>query len=234
LTQVQCVLFDCMETLIDLKELPTIREYALWAFEGSGQEHYWAGFDEFFESYKEAREKISNCLPQYKEYEIWERLKYVTRLKLNGARNTEVCQVSSHLMDNFWHTYVSMVYVRNEVKTVLAHLSESRRLGVVSNFMVEDGIEQLLKQHGIFDYFDFVVTSIRVGWRKPHPEIYRVSIEKAQVDPGNILFLGDNYECDYLGPKKMGIRSLLLDRKGNFLDGTDRINNFFELLSLIS
>ena len=31
-------------------------------------------------------------------------------------------------------------------------------------------------------------------------------------DGGNVLFVGDNYENDYLGPKKIGLNDVLLNR----------------------
>ena len=42
------IFFDCMETLVDLQKLPTVRDYAEWAYKGSGVEELWEDFDEFF------------------------------------------------------------------------------------------------------------------------------------------------------------------------------------------
>ena len=44
---VKYIFFDCMETLVDLHELPSSSDYARWAFQGSGVEGYWRDFEDF-------------------------------------------------------------------------------------------------------------------------------------------------------------------------------------------
>jgi len=230
--EIKWILFDCMETLVDLTDLPDFKEYALWTFLGSGAEHYWSGFKEFLEGYKNVRAAMLEKLPEHKEYELKDRLDRIVRNKLDNAGDNEINTVIGRLYENFWDNYVSRCYVRNEVKIVLQNLSRFMRFGVVSNFTVQNGIEELLKRNDIIKYFDFIVTSVNEGWRKPHPFIYQAALEQIQMPPDRILFVGDNFECDYQGPRKMGMRSLLLDRCGRYEQVRDKVKDFYELRRL--
>lgn len=227
--QVKWIFFDCMETLVDLTELPTVREYALWAFDGSGTEHYWTGFEEFLDHYELARKSIGEELPKFKEYEMRERLAFVVRLKMGEGQFFNEETVTESLYQNYWVNYTARCFVQDEVKRILALLNPNFRLGVVSNFMVPGGVEELLKRNEIAHYFDFVITSITEGWKKPHPYIFQAALEKSGVVPQEVLFVGDDYVCDYTGPRKMGIRSVLLDRNSRYLDVRERISNLTEL-----
>jgi putative hydrolase of the HAD superfamily len=80
------------------------------------------------------------------------------------------------------------------------------RKGVVSNFWISGFPQYLCRQHGISGYFEFVMDSSQVGWRKPNPEIYRCAMSQAGVTES--LFVGDNIELDVAGPRLLGMRSV--------------------------
>jgi len=230
---IKYILFDCMETLIDLTKLPSLRDYALWAFKGSGSEHYWEDFEEFLEGYKLAKKTIAEKLSEHKEYEISERFEFITRLKLTGCEENKIREITKTLYENFWKTYMLKCYVKDDVRTTLTDLAKEYQLGVVSNFMVKGGVEELLKKNDIIQYFDLIITSIDVGWRKPHPNIYKAAIDKAQTLPGEIVFVGDNYKNDYIGAKKAGFIPVFLDRQGKYCDIHCKISNFYELMEML-
>ena len=64
-------------------------------------------------------------------------------------------------------------YVQDILKDnipVIKRLSENYRLGVVSNFY--GNIGTVLKDFGLYDYFNVIVDSGLEGIRKPNPDIY--------------------------------------------------------------
>lgn len=227
------ILFDCMETLVDLTELPTLMKYALWGFEGSGVEKLWDGFESFFEDYKLAKKAISDSFPEYKEYDMYERFELIARTRLPRHDDGNIQEVTRKLYDNYWKTYISKCYIRDDVRAVLPELAKAFRLGVVSNFMIKGGIEELLILNGIIDYFDFVVTSINEGWRKPHPHIYNTAAGLAGTKPENILFTGDDYINDYKGPGEIGMKPVFLDRCERYPYIKERVKSFYEFKEYI-
>jgi len=133
------------------------------------------------------------------------------------------------ILKNFWKNYTKNCYVDDTVKQTLKELSSKYHCGVVSNFTVDGGIEDLLTAHGILTYFDFVVTSVRVGWKKPHPEIYDAAMAYITTPKDKVLFIGDNYDCDYTGPREYGFQSILLDKENRYPLAPDKINAICEL-----
>ena len=60
-------------------------------------------------------------------------------------------------------------------------------------------------------HFDAVVTSVEVGWRKPHTAIYAEALLRLGATAGNSVFAGDSYLADYLGPAAAGLTAFLID-----------------------
>lgn len=230
----EVIIFDCMETLIDMHELPGEREYAFWAYAGSGVEHYWEGFEEFYGSFQTMRKTLSERVPYHKEYDIRERFGFIIGEKIGTERIEETNLVIGKLLKNFWVRYKDRCYVSSDVIHTLECISDKYRLGVISNFLVRDGVEELLKKNGIYNYFDFVVTSVNVGWRKPHPLIYSNSLEKAGASADRVLFIGDDYTNDFITPRQLGYQALLYDRNNNYPEIDSSFSYFKELPQILN
>jgi len=239
------IFFDCMETLIDLYKLPAMRDYAAWAYEGSGIEDYWKDLDEFFRYYLLSKQELASRLPENADYEMRGRFSHLVRLSLPQLPYELVEPTTDILYNNYWKNYKSGSYVKEDVRRALPVLKAKYRLGVVSNFMVMGGIEEMLEMHGIRRYFDFVVTSVAEGWRKPHRAIYQKALSLAGVGPEQVIFVGDDYINDYITPLELGMCPILLDRFGRYpeLGGLrelspykqgSRICDFDELVALLS
>ncbi|NLI91688.1 MAG: HAD family hydrolase [Peptococcaceae bacterium] len=224
------LLFDCMETLIDMVEIPGEKEYALWAFEGSGVENCWQGQNHFREHYQATRKKLRETPPFDKEYSIYERFKMIVEITQGKDKDKKTEEIVTKLVSNYWAKYKAKCFVKNEVRDTLDKLSKQHDLGVVSNFIVEQGVEELLAEFGLQKYFRFVVTSVSQGWRKPHPLIYQAALSAAQAAASNhVIFIGDDYINDYITPRKLGMGSLLYDPTQKYLQINDRITSFIEI-----
>ena len=84
--------------------------------------------------------------------------------------------------------------------------------GVVSDWGTE--LVQLLHAHQVTRHLDFVVASAAVGTAKPHPDIFRYALARADLKPSDVLYVGDSYVSDVLGARTVGIAGVLLDRDG--------------------
>ncbi|MEJ6951688.1 HAD family hydrolase [Natronospora cellulosivora (SeqCode)] len=227
--KVKCILFDCMETLIDIKDYPDLSMYASWAYYGSGCEDKWDSFEMFLDEYKKARDYLDNIHKNHKEYNIYNRFRLMIDNVFKDEKEEFRKKLFKMITYNYWKNYKSNCFVRPEVKELLKKLHKKFSLAVVSNFMKEDGVEELLEENGIIKYFDFILTSIKTGWRKPNEIIYNEAIKKAGVSFDEIIFVGDNYHCDYQGPRLIGLNSILLDRKNKHLYLENRIKNLIDL-----
>lgn len=227
------IFFDCMETLIDLHKLPVLRDYAFWAFDGSGVEELWESFDDFFRYYLLARQELSSRIPEYADYEMRGRFLHLIRLSLPDLPYELTESVTGKLYDNYWRNYKAGSYVREDVREVVDDLSKNFKMGVVSNFMIINGIEELLEIHDLKKYFDFVVTSVAEGWIKPHPAIYSKAMEIACAEPDKILFVGDDFVNDFATPQKIGMNAVYLDRFDRHPELENRVRDFHGLRELL-
>ena len=224
----QYIVFDCMETLIDIDNFNKSEDYASHAYHCSGVEIYWNGFSDFYRSYSVVKDAIVKELAENKEDDFLTRFRLLCKSNCN-INESDVNKIANQLFENFWKKYSDSCYVRNDVKETLAFLGKTYKLGIVSNFKIEGGIEKLLEDNGIGHHFDFVITSISVGWRKPDRSIYESMLKETNSTPPEHLFVGDDYENDFKQPRRIGMRALLLDRENKYPHIEDRITNLSDL-----
>ena len=221
------ILFDCMETIVDVVIKPEIRTYLFWGYEGCGYESLWDDFDSFMEDYVQIRDNLKESQEQYREFNSLDIYRLMAVGKLTDKQQAETA--ANRILQTYWVNYTKNCYVDDTVHCTLKELSSQYQCGVVSNFMMDGGIEELLKTFDIYRYFDFVVTSVRTGWKKPHSRIYNDAMTNIKVSKDKVLFVGDNFNCDYTGPRQYGFNSVLLDKENRYPQVPERINAIGEL-----
>jgi putative hydrolase of the HAD superfamily len=101
--------------------------------------------------------------------------------------------------------------VYHDVHDVLRTLRKKGvRLGIISNWTGD--LEQVLQGVGLRESFDFVLDSARLGFEKPHPEIFDEALRRAGVGRDAALHVGDSPDHDVEGALGAGLRAVLLDR----------------------
>lgn len=96
------------------------------------------------------------------------------------------------------------------VPTLEALKGRGLTLGVLSNH--EWDLPNLVDGLGIGRYMQAVVTSARVGYRKPHPRMFQAICEAMGVAPDEALMVGDSVSADVEGARAFGMRALYLQR----------------------
>jgi putative hydrolase of the HAD superfamily len=124
------------------------------------------------------------------------------------------------------------------IGALLKALSAEYRLAVVSNTHSPTMVPDQLAAMGVLDRIDAVVLSVDVGKRKPHPDIYDTALRQLAVPARDVWFIGDSYEADYLGPRRMGMTALLIDPQDTAgVPPQHRLDSVFDLpqrLSMVS
>jgi HAD superfamily hydrolase (TIGR01509 family) len=65
-------------------------------------------------------------------------------------------------------------------------------------------------ERGAGDCIDSHVTSIDVGWRKPHPAMFQRALAELRVDPAEAVMVGNSMEADIAPAKALGLRAVLV------------------------
>ena len=92
------------------------------------------------------------------------------------------------------------------------------RMAIISNFDYAPTAYSLIQKFGIGRYFESIVISEEVGWRKPKPVIFRRAIELLNILPEEALFVGDNFGADICGAKGVGMDAVWLNNKNQAED----------------
>jgi putative hydrolase of the HAD superfamily len=86
------------------------------------------------------------------------------------------------------------------------------KLGVVSNF--EAWLEGLLTSLEVMPALDTLVVSGVEGIEKPDAKIFRVALERLNVQPERACYVGDSPTFDVEPARSVGMEAFLIDRHG--------------------
>ena len=170
MNRIVCVLFDLDGVLVDATE---------WHYEALNRALRLFGFD--ISRYEHLADY--NGLP--------------TRKKLEMLSVEKGLPKALHTMLN----RLKQVYTRDEILTrcrpvfekeyMLSRLrAEGYRLAVCSN-SIRESLELMIRQSGLEEYLDFLVSNQDVSRPKPDPEIYLTAIARMGVSPSQTLIVED-------------------------------------------
>lgn len=90
------------------------------------------------------------------------------------------------------------------VYSLAGSLKKKYKLALLSNINTLH-FDYLRKNFPVFDIFDNIVTSFEVGCRKPHPLIYKKTLEMLRVLPENVFYTDDREDL-ILKAAELGIK----------------------------
>ncbi|MDX9992606.1 MAG: HAD family hydrolase [Anaerolineales bacterium] len=82
-------------------------------------------------------------------------------------------------------------------------------LAVVSNR--HQPFHDYLREKEILDYLHFALAAGEVNSWKPDPEIFLQAARRANLEPGAVVYVGDNYYADVVGARRAGLIPVLFD-----------------------
>lgn len=108
------------------------------------------------------------------------------------------------------------MYLPEEHRGVLEYLADRMySMSVVTNFDHAPTVYRILRRSKIINFFNEIFISDEIGWRKPHPYIFKKVLRTLKISPGDAVIVGDNYQADILGASSIGIDTIWLDRSNN-------------------
>jgi putative hydrolase of the HAD superfamily len=110
-----------------------------------------------------------------------------------------------HHFENSWTLY-------DDVSECIESL-KGYRLGIITNGE-GDSQRQKLARFELTHYFDPIICAGEINLWKPDPELFREACKQANVDPKDCVYIGDDYECDYIAAREAGLKSIWLNRDG--------------------
>lgn len=153
-------------------------------------------------------------------------------------------------LDAYFSAFLDYCRLIPGTLSLLKNLKTRYRLGLLSNFTHAPACRQLMEVLGLTPFFDVVLISGDLGYRKPHPLTFDRLVDALGAARSRILYVGDNVDADIKGAVQAGIRpvwfSYARDHKIPLVPGTleaevdppgndvPRAGNWEEFLAILS
>ncbi|MDE6209244.1 MAG: HAD family hydrolase [Lachnospiraceae bacterium] len=106
--------------------------------------------------------------------------------------------------------------VFEDVKNVLNQLAEKGVDFAIGSNTDTDSLMYYLKSNNLM--FSHIYTSENMEVYKPNPKFYETILDRSGWSVDDCIFVGDSYIDDVYGPKTIGMRAVLLDRRRMYHD----------------
>jgi putative hydrolase of the HAD superfamily len=105
-------------------------------------------------------------------------------------------------------------------------------LGVISNY--EAWLEDLLEDLGLSALLPVRIVSGIEGVEKPDPAIFRLALDRVDLPPADVVYVGDVPDFDYDPPAALGMFTVLIDRRERHADFAGaRVTDLRDLVPLL-
>lgn len=142
-------------------------------------------------------------------YRAWQNECHRSMLREAGVPEHDAIVIARELDDTL-DSFRMQVYP--EAHAVLDGLrNDGYLVAVCSNWSWD--LDDHLEETGIAPYLHARVASAWVGARKPHHLIYDHMLSELEVDAAEVVFVGDTWAADVLGPLSRGMRPVHVVRK---------------------
>ena len=152
-------------------------------------------------------------------------------------------------VDTYFSAFFLHCSLVPDTKEMLSTLRKVYRLGLLTNFTHGPAAREIIDTLDLTPFFDVVLISGELGYRKPHPFVFHQLIERLGVEKDQILYVGDDPEPDITGAHKAGLQPVLTTYvrdhnipfiPGNFIRSDEKldckapkISTWNDLLSLL-
>lgn len=204
MNQIKAIGFDLFNTLITV-EPQTIGE-AMRRLLKSLQK---GGFALDYESFKQAhRQAALGFLEETRRdgRETHNRFWISAALKSLGYNVPPDDPRIAAAVDGYFSAFFPYCHLVPGTREMLGTLSGKYRLGLLTNFTHPPAAREILNRVGLMPFFDMVLISGELGYRKPHPSVFRQLISDLDVEKNRILYIGDDPESDITGAYQAGLQ----------------------------
>jgi putative hydrolase of the HAD superfamily len=196
----QVLSFDLDDTLWPVAPMIAAAEQALAAWLAEHYPH--AVRDHTIETMRALRNRVADRHPHLRHDLTFVR-RCALALQLTEAGYEDA--TADQALEVFFAARNRVVFYA-DVRPTLERLRVRHRLFAVSNGNAD------LRRCGVADYFEGHITARAAGAAKPDARIFAALLEKAGVDPGQVLHVGDDPLADVAGAMRAGMQAVWLNR----------------------
>jgi len=206
---ISAVLFDFGGTLVDTPPQYDYEDSVIQLQQSLRKNGIAVSFEDYKKAHIEIRDRIygGNSL---REISFGSRI--CEALSRFGYSFEPTDSVVTNATEAFMEPWIQARTMKKGVPSILRRLKSRHKLGIVSNFSDSSTVWKTLRRFNIEGFFDAVVVSIDVGWRKPCPRIFQTALKTLRVPASESLFVGDELDHDIEGANKVGMPTVWLKK----------------------
>ena len=205
---IKTIIFDFIGTLTNVKNysLETSKTKLYKAIAEAG---FNISAGSFLKAYNQSHEKYR--VVRYQELvEVTNAIWISEALNSLGFRTNPEDTRIKKAVNVFFEDYLDSLELRPYVKKLLSKVSMKYKLGLVSNFTYSPVIYAGVKKLGINQFFNAVLVSEEVGWRKPSRKIFEEALRRLGTTAEETVYIGDSPLEDIKGAKAEGMKTIFV------------------------
>lgn len=216
-------------------------DHTLWDFEANSKKTFSYIFDkndleiefnDFIEVYQPINHRYWKLFREDKVSKA--QLRYGRLKEAFKAIDFESNDELIHLLSEEYITYLANhnALFENAIQ-VLEYLQPKYKMHIITNGF-EEVQHRKLKNSNLLPFFDEIITSEKVGVKKPNPRIFEYALDITGAVNGESVMIGDNFEADILGAKNMGMQVIFCKFNGEVAtEEVSSVNNLLELKNFL-
>ena len=200
--KVRAICFDLDNTLWDVWPVIMRAEQAMYDFLASRYPRVVATMT--LEMMRKAREETAAAHPQMRH-------DFTFLRKQTLREHAREFGYAEHMAEEAFDAFITarnQVELYADVLPALEQLRTRYRLFTASNGNADIG------KIGLGHFFERTINARLVGALKPDPAIFRKVIEGTDLQPHEVVYVGDDPELDVAGARGAGMQAIWIDREG--------------------
>jgi putative hydrolase of the HAD superfamily len=194
---------------------------------------FYKDFEHYFRVYTKNNDYLWDLYREGKIVKnVLSKLRFEQTLEEVGVKDDE-------LAANIGKDYIGLSPTKKQLfpgsHEILSYLKEKYNLHIITNGFKE--VQYIkLSNCGLDKYFDKVFISEEIGYKKPHPEIFRYAITSVNAKKTESIMIGDDYNVDVIGAKDFGIDQVFFNphkEVQNTKNITHEISSLLELKEIL-
>ncbi|GFK95293.1 Pyrimidine 5'-nucleotidase YjjG [Fundidesulfovibrio magnetotacticus] len=167
----------------------------------------WEVRDEYYRIMDEQRRASGEEFPEFDAVNLWR--DYLNRRPeaLAALPPEKVRWMPLFLAEMYRGISRNRLELYPGVKNVLDELAPRYRLAALSDAQSAWAVPEMLAA-GLDGYFQPVIVSGDLGYRKPDPRIFQMALDALNLPPQEVLFVGNDMYRDVFGAHRMGMKTV--------------------------
>ncbi|MGW8195504.1 MAG: HAD family hydrolase [Desulforhopalus sp.] len=165
--------------------------------------------NEYFSRLQKQKKLSGEQFPEFDVVKLWQDFleERVCAATLDDAESEKLESMPQFLAEIYRAASMFKLQLYPEVEETLTILARQYRLAALSDAQSAWAMPEL-RAVGLGSYFETVVVSGDLGYRKPDPRIFSQAIEQMQLSPQDVLFVGNDMYRDIYGAQQAGMQAV--------------------------